>query len=215
MQSFGGHVSMRSNTDGSDSPYEINISYFDALKGTNHGIDQWQVPRFITSQAIMLAIKGIPAIYIQSLLATPNDHAGVQKTGRTRSINRRKWDHGELQGLLDNPFTPNRLVLHEIQRLLKVRKEQPSFHPDAAQRILSLGDEFFGAHRLAIDGRQEVLAISNLTELPQHLCLKTLTGLSLGTYRFDLFSGENVVVENETTILQPYQTVWLNKATLT
>jgi len=210
MHSFGGYVSMRSHHDGSDRPYEINISYFDALKGTSRGLDQWQVPRFITSQAIMLALKGIPAIYLQSLLATPNDHAGVEITGRTRSINRRKWDYGELQGLLDNTFTANSLVLRELQRLLKIRKAQLAFHPDAKQEVLSLGDEFFAVRRQAMNGEQEVLAISNLTEWPQHLCLKTLTGLCLDTYRFDLFSGKALTVKNQTTILQPYQTVWLN-----
>lgn len=210
MHSFGGYVSMKSNPDGTDSPYEINISYFDALRGTSNGIDQWQIPRFLASQAIMLAIKGIPAIYIQSLLATPNDLAGVEKTGLTRSINRRKWDYGELNGLLNNTFTPNSLVLHELQRLLKIRKKQAAFHPDAEQEILSLGSEFFGVRRQETTGGQEILAISNLTEWPQHLCLKALTELSLKDYRFDLIKGNKVLVEENMTLLQPYQNVWLS-----
>ena len=214
MHGFGGYVSMKNNPDGTDSPYEINISYFDALRGTSNGIDQWQVPRFLTSQAIMLAIKGIPALYIQSLIAAPNDIAGVEKTGRTRSINRRKWDYGELKGLLNNPFTPNSLVLHELQRLLKIRKQQAAFHPDAKQDILSLGDEFFGVRRQERGGAQEILAISNLTEWPQHLCLQTLTGLSLNDYRFELIGGREVIVMEDTTILQPYQTVWLSNSAI-
>jgi sucrose phosphorylase len=211
MHNFGGFVSMKSNPDGTDSPYEINISYFDALKGTCNGLDQWQIPRFITSQAIMLAIKGIPAIYIQSLLATPNDLNGVEKTGRTRSINRRKWDSGELDGLLENPFTPNSIVLKELKRLLSVRKGQEAFHPDAAQEILTLGDEFFGIKRTAVQSGQEILAISNMTEWPQHLCLNALTELSFDQFSFDLVTDQEIEVINEAVILQPYQTVWLTK----
>lgn len=209
MHSFGGYVSMKSNADGSDSPYEINISYFDAMKGTCNGIDQWQAPRFITSQAISLALKGIPALYIQSLLATPNDLAGVEKTGRTRSINRRKWDYGELSGLLQNRFTPNHMVLIELKRLLSIRKGQQAFHPDASQDVLALGDEFFGIRRISEQTGQDILAISNLTEWPQHLCLKTLTGLSLKDYGIDLIATLEIDRMDETTILQPYQTVWL------
>ncbi|WP_455198606.1 sugar phosphorylase, partial [Kaarinaea lacus] len=107
MHRFGGFVSMKANPDGKDSPYEINISYFDALQGTRRGPDQWQINRFICSQAIMLSLQGIPAFYIHSLLATPNDIHGVELSGRTRSINRRKWQYDELKLLLESQNTPN------------------------------------------------------------------------------------------------------------
>lgn len=71
MHRFGGFVSMKANQDGKDSPYEINISLFDAMQGTRRGPDQWQVQRFLCSQAIMLSLQGIPALYIHSLTATP------------------------------------------------------------------------------------------------------------------------------------------------
>ncbi|MEM7594479.1 MAG: sugar phosphorylase, partial [Cyanobacteria bacterium P01_A01_bin.83] len=88
MEQFGGKISMRSKPDGSQSPYEINISLFDALKGTAKGEDEWQIERFLCSQTIMMALEGIPAIYIHSLLATPNNYAGLEQTGRNRTINR-------------------------------------------------------------------------------------------------------------------------------
>ncbi|WP_298036210.1 sugar phosphorylase [uncultured Desulfuromonas sp.] len=209
MHGFGGYVSMKSNPDGSNSPYEINISYFDALQGTAGGRDQWQVPRFLASQTVMLAIKGIPALYVQSLIASPNDLEGVEKTGRTRSINRRKWDYGQLSGLIRNPYTPNNLVFHELRRLLAIRRQQPAFHPDAGQEILALGDAFFGVRRLSASSEQEILAISNLTEWPQRLCLQPQTGLSLTDRSFDLIGNGPVTMVNEATILQPYQTLWL------
>ncbi|PLX80385.1 MAG: alpha-amylase [Desulfuromonas sp.] len=209
MHSFGGFVSMKSNPDGSDSPYEVNISYFDALQGTCNGRDQWQIPRFLTSQAIMLAFKGIPALYIQSLLGSPNDLAGVERTGRTRSINRRKWDLGELTALLQNRFTPNSSVFHELKRLLAIRRCEASFHPDADQAVLNVGDEFFGIRRIPQEGGHGLLSISNLTEWPQHLCLKALTGLDLEDFSFDLITGRSINIEHEATILQPYQTTWL------
>ena len=92
MKRFGGEISMRSHADGSESPYEINISLFDAMKGTVEGEDEWQIERFLCSQTIMMALEGIPAFYIHSLLATRNHHDGVIQTGHSRTINRFKWD---------------------------------------------------------------------------------------------------------------------------
>jgi sucrose phosphorylase len=57
--------------DGSESPYEINISLFDAMKGTVAGEDEWQIERFLCSQTIMMSLEGIPAFYIHSLLGHP------------------------------------------------------------------------------------------------------------------------------------------------
>ncbi len=210
MHSFGGFVSMKSNPDGTDSPYEINISLFDALKGTVNGIDQWQIPRFLCSQAIMLALKGIPAIYLHSLTATPNDLTGVEKTGRTRSINRRKWNLDELSGLLKNPHTPNALVFNELRRMLKIRRQHNAFHPDASQEIRSIGDEFFAVHRCKKES-EEVLAITNLTEWPQHLSIKQLIGFSGEALCWDQLSNQEINQKNDFVILDPYQTVWLTK----
>jgi sucrose phosphorylase len=208
MHSFGGFVSMKSNTDGIDSPYEINITLFDALKGTVNGIDQWQIPRFLCSQTIMLALKGIPAIYLHSLTATPNDLIGVEKTGRTRSINRRKWDFNELCGLLQNPHTPNSLVLKELRRLLSIRKQHKAFHPEASQAILELGNEFFAIHR-STENYGQLVAISNLTEWPQHLGIEQLSGFSREDLCRDLIAELTVWTESGFMILQPYQTLWL------
>jgi sucrose phosphorylase len=117
MQKFGGQISMRQKSDGTQSPYEINISLFDALKGTVKGEDQWQVERFLCAQTIMMSLEGIPAFYIHSLLATPNDYASVARTGHKRSINRHKWDYEKLEQLLADPQSPQSRVLEELIKL--------------------------------------------------------------------------------------------------
>jgi sucrose phosphorylase len=70
---FGGLLSMRKTADGSDHPYEMNIALFDAMRGTLDGPDEHQIVRFVCSQTVMMSLQGIPAFYIHSLLATPND----------------------------------------------------------------------------------------------------------------------------------------------
>ena len=124
MRSFGAQISMRSKADGSESPYEINISLFDACQGTAKGPDQWQIERFICSQTVMMSLEGIPAFYIHSLLATPNDIEGMEATGHNRSINRHCWEKERLDALLSDPASPQAVVLAELSRLIRIRRQQ-------------------------------------------------------------------------------------------
>ncbi|MFW6222025.1 MAG: sugar phosphorylase [Bacteroidota bacterium] len=162
IKNFGGMIGTKTDADGNESPYEINISYFDALKGTKEGIDRFQIERFICSQTIMMAFKGIPAFYIHSLLATSNDYEGYQKTGIKRSINRKKWDYKELKKLLANPETSTSEVFNELLRRISIRTNHPVFHPDSSQEIIDVGDDFFVIHRVHEDAG-EIFALSNLT----------------------------------------------------
>ena len=81
MQGFGGEISWRAAENNIKKPYEINIALFDALQGTVKGPDKWQQERFICAHAIMLALEGIPGIYIHSLLATGNDYKRLESMG--------------------------------------------------------------------------------------------------------------------------------------
>ena len=61
MKAFGGRVSTRALNNYKDNPYEINISLWDAMKGTIHcREDNFQAERFICAHTIMLGLKGIP-----------------------------------------------------------------------------------------------------------------------------------------------------------
>ena len=166
MHKFGGFVSMRSNPDGSDTPYEINITWFEAMRGTRRGPDPWQIARFLCSQAIMLSLQGIPALYIHTLTGTLNDVEGVERSGRLRSINRRRWQRSELDLLLDSPSTPTHDVFHALNRLLDQRRQEPCFHPTAAQRVLESPPELLAVERGPLHDGRRLLALYNVTDLP-------------------------------------------------
>jgi sucrose phosphorylase len=82
-----GHVSMKTNSDGSQSPYELNITYFEALSNPGASDDPVGVQRFLTSQYVAAAFRGVPAVYIHCLTACLNDHAGVKESDIPRRIN--------------------------------------------------------------------------------------------------------------------------------
>ena len=209
MRQFGGEVSMRSRPDGTESPYEINISLFDAMQGTVEGKDEWQIPRFLCSQTLMMSLEGIPAFYIHSLLATRNNYAGVKETGHKRAINRYKWDVEALNQALADPETPHAIVLAELRRLIKIRRRQRAFHPNATQYTLQPPNAaIFAFWRQSMARDQSIFSIHNLSKQPQELNLADLNLLSTDAW-VDLISGDRLPSIEDTYMLQPYQSLWI------
>ncbi|MEO0375422.1 MAG: alpha-amylase family glycosyl hydrolase [Cyanobacteria bacterium P01_A01_bin.17] len=208
MKAFGGEISMRAQADGSESPYEVNISLFDAMKGTAQGEDEWQIPRFLCSQTIMMSLEGIPAFYIHSLLATPNDHEAMQRTGRKRSINRHQWDYDHLLAQLQTPDSAQFIVLRDLSRLIQLRRQQPAFHPNATQYTLHLQPALFGFWRQSIGRDQSIFSIHNLTPRPQVLNLRDINLIGIDPW-FDLISDTVIPEGTYEFSLPPYQSAWI------
>ncbi|REC94303.1 sugar phosphorylase [Kushneria indalinina] len=204
MQRFGGFISMKTGPDGQDSPYEINITYFDALKGTRRGADPWQIARFICSQTIMLGLQGIPAVYVHSLLATLNDHEGVTRTGRLRAINRKRWQREALEPLLEAYSTPTHIVFEALTERLKTRRQEPCFHPDAPQKIIDLGPHFFAFLRGPLPDGRRLLAVHNVTDRSHPLNLPE----AYARHHWRDLLGR-IDPESDAPVLKPYRSCWL------
>ena len=169
LENKGGRVSRRSNPDGSEVPYELNITYYEALGFPGRRDCDLCVARFLCSQTIMLSLQGIPGIYFNSLITASNNLVGVQKTGQARTINRKKWTEAELESMLRDPNHPAYRVFPEYVRRLGIRGRQPAFHPDVPQQVLRLPSGLFGLKRSAPDEPQGVWVIANLKSEPAKL----------------------------------------------
>lgn len=209
IQGFGGRISMRSGPGGTEKPYEMNISYFEAMQGTLQGPDDHQIDRFMAAMAIMLALEGIPAIYIHSLLATPNGYEEVNLTGRNRSINRRQLDYDEINAKLADPVTVEAQVCTRLLALVDIRKKQQAFHPNAVQFTLALPEGLFGIWRQSRDRKQSIFAITNVTKEEKMLALADIN-LITGDSWWDLISGQIIVDIESYIALSPYRTVWIS-----
>ena len=152
--------------------------------------------------------EGIPAFYIHSLFATQNDHDRVQHTGRLRSINRHIWQHDELVTELENTQSPHHVVFESLLRLIKIRKSQRAFHPNATQFTLHLGTEIFGFWRQSIDRQQSIFAIYNVTTEMQTIALSDLNLIDM-TEWYDLISEQSIDDIRGEITLGPYQALWL------
>ena len=209
MKGFGGQISYRSLDNDVPSPYEVNISLFDALQGTKDGKDQHGIERFICAHCIMLALEGIPAIYIHSLLGTRNDYKKFEHTSNARAINRHQYDIEELDELLGDDSRHNKEVLERLLKLLSIRKKQQAFHPNATQFTLHLGTKIFGFWRQSIDRTQNIFCISNISTRVQELNLSSIN-ITLNQVWKDLISGDVVRSEQTHLELAPLQTIWLS-----
>jgi len=196
----GGRVSGKHNLDGSQSPYELNINYFDALSDPGRDEPQdLQIDRFIAAHAVMLSLAGLPGIYFHSLFGSRGWPAGVKQTGHNRAINREKLPLEMLQVELAQAGSLRLQVFKRFRQLLLGRRDSPAFHPYGRQRILDLHPAVFALERVSLDGRSRAICLHNLS--PRRVPV----GLPDGVHT-DLFTSESLLGTRIT--LNPYQVLW-------
>ena len=210
VQSSGGLVSMRALPNGGEAPYELNTTYFAALGQTFDGPDEFHLERFLCSQTIVMSLEGIPAFYIHSMLATPNDTDAVERRGMNRAINRHRWDYGALQEMLGTETSIHAQVLNGLKARLDIRQNQTAFHPNATQFTVNTGDDrIFGIWRQSLDRHQSIFALHNVSKETVTLPITTLNIIADEDWR-DLLAGDEI--KDDDVVLAPYQCRWISNA---
>ncbi|MGD9052270.1 MAG: sugar phosphorylase, partial [Desulfobacterales bacterium] len=199
VKSNDGRVSYKRNPDGSDSPYELNITYVDAILGDTAST---HAEKFLASQSIQYVLPGVPATYIHSLLGSRNWVEGVKQTGRARTINREKLQIEKLISDLNNPDSFRARVFFPYLEIIKTRKKQPALHPNADFEILDVDPRVFGIKRGSSD--QKIYAFTNISSQSVSISLPAGT---TGDPMVDLMTGTDI----DTTAIRmnPYQYMWL------
>nr|WP_272213592.1 hypothetical protein [Marinicella sp. W31]MDC2879554.1 hypothetical protein [Marinicella sp. W31] len=153
-----------------------------------------------------MALEGIPAFYIHSLLATSNDYEGVEKSGHNRAINRHRWNYDALQEALADETTQHARVFNAMRERIGIRTKQPAFHPNATQFTLHLGEKLFGFWRQSVDRTQSIFAINNVTNETLEIPAMALNLIG-GENWVDLISGETA--SDAKITFAPYQCRWI------
>lgn len=206
---LGGLVSMRTLPDGSESPYELNTTFYDAMSRTFKGTDSYHHARFICSQTIVMSLEGIPAFYIHAILATPNDHDGVEYRGMNRAINRHRWDYPVLRDRLADPSTDQARVMSDLSMRLQIRKKQAAFHPNATQFTVNMGDDrIFGIWRQSLDRGQSIFALHNVSDAAVKVSAADLNLIEDQVWT-DLLSDTVIDTTASEITVAPYQCLWI------
>jgi sucrose phosphorylase len=210
----GGFVSYKSNEDGSQSPYELNINYLDALSIFDEVAwdENALAKRFLSSQAIMLALRGVPGIYFHSVFGSQNWLEGAKETGRHRTINREKLAVDQLKAALAAPGSLRARVYQGFCQLLRVRQEHPAFHPFGEQEILDIHPGLFALVRTSPNRSEKILCLHNVSGEARDLTVNLAAAGLADVNRFEhLLNGGQIQVDGGILKLSvlPFEVVWL------
>jgi len=187
----GGSFSSYATPEG-PRPYELNVGLADLLAGTN-GVT---APRFVLAHALMVAVQGIPALYVHSMLVTPGDTDEVEHTGHNRDINRPQLKVSQVHERLAQGWRAD--VFRELSHLIKVRSGHPAFAPESEQVVVDVHPQVVAIGRGSGTGR--VLAAHNLSANAVQFRVPEEFGLH------DVIT--NSWMERDVT-LQPWAACWL------
>lgn len=190
----GGRVSYKTNPDGSQSVYELNINYGDALRQSDDS-EQLAAKRIIAAHHILFSLVGVPAIYYHSLFGSRGDQEAVMRTGDNRQINRQRLQANTLLTELEQPGF-RRDVFLKLKQLLNIRQKQPAFSPYGQQEILPSSSALVKIRRFA-PNTQDIVAITNISHATQS------TSVPSG---YELISQRRV---GDTITLAPYDCAWI------
>ncbi|MBN1799208.1 MAG: sugar phosphorylase [Spirochaetales bacterium] len=214
VEKQGGRISYK-DTEQGPIPYELNISYLSAVTG-KHDPPDLKARKFLASQAIMLAFKGVPGIYIHSLLGSTNYYEGVEKTGINRTINREKLDFERIEKELKQNRNLRSYVYRGFVSLMSARSSHPAFHPLAQQRVIKAHKQLFIVIRRTLDNSEQVVCVHNVAACKVNLdCAARILGLTPGLPLRDIISGKlftrkQIWMKNTLSLqVNPYHVLWL------
>jgi sucrose phosphorylase len=209
----GGYVSYKSGEDGKEVPYEINITWFSALNAKESDDEDiaFQVKRFVASRIVAFVLKGVPGIYLHSLIGTRNDIEAVLATNSKRDINRTVISNKAIGIGLEDPLSKLSHINRELGRLIGIRSRQRAFHPNGEQKILVLSPDLFAVLRVSPEKDQHLLTLTNVTS---RVCRLKISLSELGLEDicwYDLVSEMEWMAEDQILhiSLQPYDVMWL------
>lgn len=205
VKSHGGLVSYKTDADGTQSPYELNCSYIDALTHPDEN-DEVRFKRMMLAQATVLAMPGVPGVYFHSLVGSRNYIDGVKHSGVNRTINREKYHIDWLEKELAVHGSLPKKMLASYKRLISIRVNEAAFNPFGQFEFLDLGDKLFAVDQHCINNRERVVAIHNFSDEEVECELPNNISLPLR----DLVVSSTVVELLSTSLtLKPHQVMWL------
>jgi len=200
VEKNNGKVSYKTNSDGTQSPYEMNINYFDALYDERDSIKE-NINKFLGAYFIAFSLRGIPGIYIHSLIGSRNWAQGVKELGYNRAINREKLNYENLKKEIEKKGSFRNQIFYSMKHLLEIRKNHKAFSPKSGQEILSICDQVFAIKRFCEE--ETIVAIANLSKEEVTINLNEISNDNSAT---EIIKGKEI--KNKISI-EPYSYTWV------
>lgn len=198
VKSKGGKISYRKKKD-KKIAYECNISFRDFFDSSD---------AFLASQSIMLALKGVPAIYFSSFFGAHNYYDGLKKFGYSRAINREKFSYNKLSSEIFDLKSEKGYIFSRYKRLLDVRRKEKCFSPHASQEVIYIKNNLFILKRSF--GKELIYYIVNVSDKKVKLPKEDITRHMGKESLKDIISDRNFSI-NKDVVLIGYEYLWLKK----
>jgi len=212
VEAHGGFVSVKDNGDGTQSPYELNTTWFSALNKEDCGEPMtMQVDRFVASRAVSLVLQGVPGIYMLSLDGSKNDQEAVRRDHSKRSISRGSVFEKDLMEMFGNPDSIGTHIMKQHGKLLMKRVSEPAFHPNGEQMVFELDPRVFALLRIAPGRKSLILSLINVTKESVSVDVPLAEAGLQGSPLCDILTDTRFEPGGDPWqfTLAPYEIVWL------
>jgi amylosucrase len=169
----------------------------------------------ILLHGMIMSFGGIPLLYYGDEIGTTNDYRYIKderKSGDTRWMHRPAfdWDKAELR---NKTGTIENRIFQALKKMISVRSEVAAFADFNNRELRDTGNPHLFAFCRANPQHtlDRVLVVGNFDASPQHVEIEKLTQASNMQHclLFDLYSGEQPAMFNNTLVIPPYRFYWL------
>jgi glucosylglycerate phosphorylase len=207
----GGFISYKTARDGSEVPYEMNITLFSALNKDDGREDlDLQLRRLQAARSISLVLRGVPGMYLLGIIGKRNDVEAVKVIQSKRAINRTVLDARILDEQIRDPDSKLSRIF-EMSLYNDKRVLYRAFHPNGDQKVLRLGPEIFAVLRTSPEGDQHILALTSVAN--RHISVEvplSLLGLEDARWHDIVTEKDLETVQGKLVLaLAPYDVLWL------
>ena len=164
-----------------------------------------RIKRMLLTQAVTLAMPGVPGIYFHSLVGSKSYHEGVKLSGINRTVNREKFNYDRLVETLSDDNSIEKIIFTAYRRLISIRINEKSFNPFGSFEFLSVHKSVFAIVQGSLDEREYILALHNFSNQMISFSLPQ----SIDAALCDLLSAQKISKENRVVSMQAYQVMWL------
>ena len=179
------------------------------MEDSSRDSKRFQYERFILTQLVVIALKGVPAFYLPALLASDNDIKSFSMTGQRRDLNRERFKYEELSLTLQNDDSNASRNIKFLSKAMEIRSSFDSFHPSSQMECLTKDRSDLVVIKRSKNGNI-ILAIHNFTENKLNYKIndpEILNSISSNVDLKDYLSGHRY--SNLSIVLDPFEVLWI------
>jgi hypothetical protein len=223
VEANGGRIKYKATPQGRE-PYELCCSTRDCLLRLDD--DSLEIRRYLSFYTLAFALMGrnVKSIYFNDLLALPNDHRRLARTGELRDLKRTRSDFDGLADLIRDPDTFEHRIARGMNDLIALVDSDPALHfrgreaEVLAPLSASSPETVALVHCSCAD--DHTLIVVNVSDKEQAAVIDPeAAGLAADRPRggslYDNVAGREVARAGDGSLaltLQPFQRLWLSAA---